>query len=243
MGCQCAKSNIITENDESIKEPPQINGSNEIQNQQIASYDTNKDFYDSLRKENPHIEGDCASFNNKGSINIPLMINYNERIVLLLNKIRNNPSEFAKPVEEAINNIQLTSDNKLIYKSKVKVTLAHGKPAFQDAITKLKMIHKMGPLVLKPDIVIPLPETKEQLKDINYFKEKVREVQKKANIDIYFRDLVKHPETSALLMIVDDIERNPGRKRNAILNPLYKYIGVSSILIEHSFMAYFSFSK
>lgn len=247
MGCQCAKSNFPTERNEILKESSSSqtnrNVSSVNKNKQLTASNSNQQFLESLKKEGSQFEDDATSNNNKRSVNSPLLTIYNERIIELLNKIRSNPSEYAKTVEESMSNIQRNNDNKLIYKSKVKVTLAQGKPAFQDAIEKLRMIHKMEPLAFKPEIVVPLPETKEQLKDINFFKEKVKEVQKRANIDIYFRDLVKNPETSALLMIVDDIERNPGKKRNAILNPLYKYIGVSSIFIDHTFMAYFSFSK
>jgi hypothetical protein len=51
------------------------------------------------------------------------------------------------------------------------------------------------------------------------------------------------PEVSALLMIVDDSEKNPGKKRNALLNKEFKYIGISNKFFEGKFLAYFTFSK
>lgn len=63
------------------------------------------------------------------------------------------------------------------------------------------------------------------------------------NIDVFFKDLIKIPEVSALLMIVDDSQKNPGRKRNAVLNKDFKYIGINSKFIGKTFIAYFTFSK
>ena len=44
-------------------------------------------------------------------------------------------------------------------------------------------------------------------------------------------------------MIVDDSIKNPGRKRQAILNKNFKYVGINSHFIGKTFVAYFSFSK
>ena len=43
--------------------------------------------------------------------------------------------------------------------------------------------------------------------------------------------MVKIPEISALLMVVDDNGKNSGKKRNAILNPEFKKIGINSRFI------------
>ena len=81
------------------------------------------------------------------------------------------------------------------------------------------------------------------IKDSNYLKEKVAEVQEHDKIEIFFKDLVKDPEVSTLLMIVDDNGKNAGKKRNTVLNPNYKYIGISSKFIKKAFVAYFAFSS
>ena len=59
----------------------------------------------------------------------------------------------------------------------------------------------------------------------------------------FFKDLIKDWEISALLMIVDDSPKNSGIKRECILNPNYKYIGISNIKIGKQFVAYITFSK
>ena len=68
-------------------------------------------------------------------------------------------------------------------------------------------------------------------------------MREKNNIDVFFKDLIKIPEVSALLMIVDDSEKNPGKKRQAVLNKEFKYIGISSKFLGKHFIAYFAFSK
>ena len=44
-------------------------------------------------------------------------------------------------------------------------------------------------------------------------------------------------------MIVDDSNKNPGKKRMALLNKDFKYIGVNSKFIGKTFIAYFAFSQ
>ena len=101
----------------------------------------------------------------------------------------------------------------------------------------------LPPLIFKPEICIPLPDDEEDVKDSSYLKEQVKIIRENYNIDVFFKDLIKIPEVSALLMIVDDSGKNPGRKRQAVLNPNFKYIGVTSKFIGKTFVAYFSFSK
>lgn len=245
MGCQCTNDNQTQDHNEVTKDllvPNQV-----IDKKQQESFKDTNQLFDSLGKEGCQIEEDGLSNNNmnhnKASAdNSKIITNYNERIFKIINTIRCNPSAYAQNVEDSMCNIQM-DNNRLIYKSKVKVTLGKGRQAFEDCASKLRTTPKMSPLIFKDEIIIPLPETKEQLKDMAYFKDKVKETQQRCNIDVFFRDLVKEPETSALLMIVDDLEKNPGKKRGALLNPELKYIGVSSTFIGHSFVAYFSFSK
>ena len=45
-------------------------------------------------------------------------------------------------------------------------------------------------------------------------------------------------------MIVDDRnKKDSGKKRKAILNKDYKYIGITSKYIDDNFISYYSFSK
>ena len=104
-------------------------------------------------------------------------------------------------------------------------------------------MESLPPLEFKSDICVPLPDNEESIKDTSYLKEQVKIIRETANVDAFFKDLIKIPEVAALLMIVDDSEKNPGKKRNAVLNKDFKYIGISSKFIGKTFVAYFTFSK
>jgi hypothetical protein len=79
-------------------------------------------------------------------------------------------------------------------------------------LEKLRNIEPLLPLELDSNICIPLSETVEEIKDPKFLKEQVKNLIEANNIDIFFKDLVKLPVVSALLMIVDDNIKNPGRK-------------------------------
>jgi len=104
-------------------------------------------------------------------------------------------------------------------------------------------MESLPPLELKNEICVPLPNNEDEIRDSSYLKGQIKILRETTNIDVYFKDLIKLPEVSALLMIVDDGEKNPGRKRNAILNKDFKYIGINSKFIGKTFIAYFTFSK
>ena len=172
-----------------------------------------------------------------------------EKILELINRIRDKPSSYAEVIEESINNIieepneEDENNPKLIYKHKVKVALVKGEPAFREAAEKLREMSSLPPLELKSDICVPLPETEEEIRDPSYLKEHVKIIRETNNVDVFFKDLIKIPEVSALLMIVDDSSKNPGRKRQAVLSKIFKYIGISSKFVGNTFIAYFTFSS
>ncbi len=93
----------------------------------------------------------------------------------------------------------------------------------------------MEKLIFVPQLTIPLPTSEEVIKNINYLKNNVAEKLKNINIKSYWRDIVKDPETSFILMIVDDGKKNAGGKRKCILDPNIKYIGINSISFGKSF--------
>ena len=167
----------------------------------------------------------------------------------LINQIREDPVSYAETIEDSVQNIFHDQDKddetktRIIYKKKVKVALNRGEPAFQEAAEVLRNMNSLPPLELKNDICIPLPENEDEVKDSSYLREQVKILRESTNIDVFFKDLVKIPEVSALLMIVDDSGKNPGKKRAAVLNKDFKYIGISSKFIGKTFIAYFAFSK
>ena len=175
---------------------------------------------------------------------------YPEKMVSLINKIRQNPNEYADIIEDSIKNIVKEKYNenqdepRLIYKDNIKVALIRGEPAFREAADALRIAASLPPLKFKEEICIPLPDNIEDFKDSNYLRNKVKEIlSKNEKINLFFKEMVKIPEISALLMVVDDNGKNSGKKRNAILNNDYKYIGISYRFIGKTFISYFTFSK
>ena len=174
--------------------------------------------------------------------------NYPQKMFKLINKIREDPVSYADIIEDSILNIledqNEEDDNKpkIIYKKKVKVALTRGEPAFREASEKLRNLTSLPPLEFKSDICVPLPDTEEEIRNPSYLKEHINALRKSEKIDVFFKDLIKIPEVSALLMIVDDSPKNPGKRRQAVLNKNFKYIGISSKFVGKTFIAYFTFS-
>ena len=112
MGCKCGNPNI----DENTEMKPEIISANK-------STSNNNNNNDELIKEEEHMK--------KYS-------DYPEKMINLINKIRQNPREYADVIEDSIQNIT-TEDNaidpnkpKLIYKEKVKVALIKGEQDFRE---------------------------------------------------------------------------------------------------------------
>ena len=249
MGCQCANS-TEEQKIELLKKGSEMRD-NQEQEQDQENRDSNifglKNQEDDSQNNNNNsgnMNGNNYDENIKNNDTNSKYSDYSEAIIKLINQIRQDPISFADTIEESIENIiDDVEKNKIIYKKKVKVALTRGEPAFREAAEKLRLMSPLSPLIFKPEICIPLPDDEEEIKDSSYLKEQVKIIRENYNIDVFFKDLIKIPEVSALLMIVDDSGKNPGRKRQAVLNPNFKYIGVTSKFIGKTFVAYFSFSK
>jgi hypothetical protein len=169
---------------------------------------------------------------------------YPQKVIFLINKIRSNPLMYANVVEESIKNIKVTKNHKIIYSNEVKVALHRGEEAFREAINQLKQTEPMMPLRFNPQLCIPLPENEVELNEKNYLKEAVDKMRgRNTNIEIYYKDLIKIPEVSVLLMIVDDNSKNVAKKRDTLLNKDFKFIGCNCKYIGKNFVAHFSFSR
>ena len=222
MGCQCGKK--LDEEE-----------SNEVQKNM---FEKNEEKSEEDSKLKSHIEEQKLKYSN-----------YPQKMFELINSIRTDPKNYCDIISDNIQNIQEQPDKedpnktKLIFKKKVKVALTRGLPAFEEAIEILKTIKPLPPLEFKQDICIPLPENDIEFKDTKYLREQVKIIRENNEIDVFYKDLIKVPEVSALLMIVDDNGKNSGKKRAALLNKDFHYIGISSKFVGKNFIAYFSFSK
>ena len=261
MGCKC--ENKEDENkSEILKEIEEEAGQNEENNNNYNSNSKEGIFgleglnqnenQEKPPSEKPDNENDNDFNENEINNNLEKNIKYSDypqKMLDLINQIRANPVSYADVIEECMQNITEEQDKndesktRIIYKKKVKVALNRGEIAFKDAAEELRNMEPLPPLELKNDICVPLPEEEAEIRDSSYLREQVKIIREKTNIDVFFKDLIKIPEVSALLMIVDDSEKNPGKKRQAVLNSEFKYIGISSKFIGKTFIAYFAFSK
>ena len=261
MGCQCANKEDENKS-EILKEIEEEAGQNEENNNNYNSNSKEGIFgleglnqnenQEKAPSEKPDNENDNDFNENEINNNLEKNIKYSDypqKMLDLINQIRANPVSYADVIEECMQNITEEQDKndesktRIIYKKKVKVALNRGEIAFKDAAEELRNMEPLPPLELKNDICVPLPEEEAEIRDSSYLREQVKIIREKTNIDVFFKDLIKIPEVSALLMIVDDSEKNPGKKRQAVLNSEFKYIGISSKFIGKTFIAYFAFSK
>ena len=153
---------------------------------------------------------------------------YVQKVFCLINKIRVNPSEFVSYIQGAEKYIKEINGRIIFDDSRIKVFLNEGIKMFKDCEDRLRDLKPMEALKFCDEIVLDCPTDESNIKDINYFKDKVLEKKEKFGIEAYFKDSIRIPEISVLLMLVDDSVKNPKRKRETILNPNYKYIGISS---------------
>ena len=268
MGCRCAnsheeeyeinkreatKENMFNSN----KEGNELNNSNNhLSNNDFNSEKNNRTNFSPNINEGRYIQGNEESRNadmeqeKQEILKNQKYLNYPEKIIEIINTIRQDPVSYADVVIDSMKNIVEDNNkndatkNKIIYKKKVKVALTRGKSAFLEAAEDLRNTEPLPPLEFVPEICIPLPEDEFDMKDNNFLKKKVIELKKEGiNIDIFYKDLVKIPEVSALLMIVDDSGKNAGKKRMTLLDKNIKYIGVNSKFVGKTFIAYLSFVK
>ena len=255
MGCQCNKKNeeeeLNKEPQEYKKEEEGLNDKEKEENniqQQQEEIDINKnENIDQHNAQNAQEDEDYLEKLNEEKN--AKYAEYPDKMIEIINKIRENPNAYADFIEDSIKYIIEIPDKedetktKLIFKKKVKVALNRGEVAFHEAAEILRNMEPLPPLEFNGNICIPLPQNEEELKDPNYLKDQVKALKENNNIDLYFKDLIKLPDVSALLMVVDDNAKNTGRKRNAILNKDFKYIGINSHFVGKTFLAYFAFSK
>ena len=251
MGCKCASKNEEEEEEIAKKGLEDGNLDNEENDENNTNLKKNNIDLLSLNEQIGTKDNDLKDnleMNNENDLN-DKYADYPYKIVELINNIREDPVGYADTIEQAIQNIVLEEDKddpsvkRLIYKKKIKVALTNGESAFKEAIDYLRTLTPLPPLVFSLEKCIPLPNTEEEMKDHSFLRNQVKTLREKTNIDVFFKDLIKIPEISGLLMIVDDTNKNAGKKRKALLSKELKYIGVSSKFIGKTFVAYFSFSK
>ena len=164
---------------------------------------------------------------------------FSKYIFTQINLLRENPSSFINLIQGSESNIQRDKKNRLIYKTKLKVALDKGIKAFEEAKLILSNTKPMPKLNFDYDMKLKLPKNEINIKSNNYLKNQILiKGDKGINIKAYWKEIIYDPETCFVLMIVDDNGKKAGFKRRNLLNPEYKYIGISSKNINNNFICY-----
>ena len=196
-----------------------------------------------INKSNPIYQTPGNYINNLGQQNIINNIspsdNYSCYFLSQINKIRTEPQSFIGVIEDSKANIIKDHLGRLIYNGKIKVCLNTGEAAFDEAIQFLKELEPMEPLIYNPQITINAPLNEDDILDKDDLNKKIKAMMNLGfNFRSYWRDVIKDPEISFLLMIIDDNGIKSGMKRKDILCPYVKYIGISSSEVNQNFVCY-----
>ena len=196
-----------------------------------------------INKSNPIYQTQGKYINNIAQQNIINNIspsdNYSCYFLSQINKIRTEPQSFIGVIEDSKANIIKDHLGRLIYNGKIKVCLNTGEAAFDEAIQFLKELEPMEPLIYNPQITINAPLNEDDILDKDDLNNKIKAMMNLGfNFRSYWRDVIKDPEISFLLMIIDDNGIKSGMKRKDILCPYVKYIGISSSEVNQNFVCY-----
>ena len=124
-----------------------------------------------------------------------------------------------------------TEEERYIFASKVKVALYRGRPAFEEAIDFLRNQEQVAPLFFDESICVKVPENEEDIKDKEYMIKKVEEINaKEVTVLAYWRDIVKDPETSFMMMLVDDNAKGTMRKLDIFNKEFIFFLFVFKVL-------------
>ena len=170
--------------------------------------------------------------------------NFSKYLFEQINKLRKNPQSYIKVIQNAKKNIIKNKYGRLIYNGKIKIALTSGETAFNNAINYLSSVKPMEPLIFNKYLVVEMPQSENEIKYKNYLRLKVENmINDGINIKSYWKDIIKDPEISILMMIVDDNGDNSGMRRKDLLDSNMKYIGINSIDINGNFVCYITLSE
>ncbi len=183
-------------------------------------------------------------------------LNYPETLLKIINIIRTKPQLYAEKVDYAVRYIKIENQvindkvtgqkkniEKPIFKKKVKVALNKGESTFYETSKRLREMIPIPPLEMDNNLLINLPNNKSEIYDNKYLIKQAEKIKQKTSLEFFYKDLIKDPNISALLMVVDDTEKNEFKKRDIILNPDLRYVGINCRYIGKTFVAYLGFSN
>lgn len=213
------------------------NNYNSVNNYNKMTNYNKKNNYNIIRNQNNNLNL------NFSSSSIYPNDNYSRYLLEQINKIRADPQSFIGVIEDSKGNIVRGKYGRWIYNGKIKIALSKGESAFNEAIEFLKNASPMKTLEFSHIITPKLPANENEIRNNNDLGRKVqRMIDNGIIIKSYWRDVIKDPEISFLLMIVDDNGFKSGKRRRDIMNPNMRYIGITSTEINGYFVCYITLS-
>lgn len=191
------------------------------------------------------------------------------QLLIEINQIRTNPKEFSSKLVKYILNITTNKEGKNLLNAgnDVFVNLETGKEAFDNSMEFLKNTKPLYPLQMHKDLrfdvetlqeffefsgrqnkknpkFCQIESDDEQKYTSHFYIEKALNKQFSSILDkfdiigFHYDKSTDNPELSAVLQIVDDTKSNFVR-RNMILNPKVKYVGITAINIKSNIYCYY----
>ena len=174
MGCKCIKPNI--NNEDEIKSQKNTKNQNQIENSYyLKSKNPNNQDFNIIDNDQKSKSNDKKNENEIPKNELP-KDDFSKYIFEQINKLRKDPKSLIPIIEDSKKNITIDKNDRLIYKSKVKVALSKGVPNFDEAISFLEKTEPMEELIFNSKMCIPVPTNEKDIKDKNYFKDKVEEI-------------------------------------------------------------------
>ena len=165
--------------------------------------------------------------------------NFSQYLFSQINQLRANPQSYINIIQQAKKNIIKDKHGRLVYNDQIRIALTRGEQAFDDAINFLRNVKPMDKLIFNPYITVEMPKTENEIRYKNDLRLKVENmVSEGMVIKSYWRDVIKNPQLSLLMMIVDDIGAKSGMRRRDLFDCNMKYIGISSVEINGCFVCY-----
>jgi len=244
-GCQCAKSKEINKvieidgNPPSKDDKPTSAGSNKLNVDGVTP--VKKSFHSSFQGDgNPDSYVKPESFNdthtgetsmkNKSQKVLGEVIDFKSFINSLFfeyNLARTNPKLYCEKIRSHMKFIKM-KNNQFYYEYEgLKVSLKNGDTFFNHAIEIMSNLQSLPLIQYNENLTIYVPENYDEQMKSNLFRDKKQEDQYlNKNLGFNLDICSMNAEVSCVLQLVDDT-LNKGQRRNNILNPNNKFVGIS----------------
>jgi hypothetical protein len=175
--------------------------------------------------------------------------NFIEHILREINKCRTDPSSFANTVEQHVQFIFEENGHYFyIRQGMPKIALKRGSDAFYEVAEKLRSMAPLNKLELKEELQVSISDNQEEWAKKEYIANAINEAKHKLKESATYKNFQFHfdigsplSENSFILQLVDDTAFKGARSKN-ILNPDFKFVGISTKKEKNKNCSYYLFA-